>query len=190
MIRRRTGTALTVAAASVLLLVGCGGAAEEAPTATPTADAVTSTPTPEPTVTPTEDADAVPTCETLILPEVVESFTEQGWTAEADTFRIGATEVPEGLWCVWGDYSVASDHVQIYGWAPVDPEVARTARADLLASGWRMVDDPDHDRVTENPDTALDLDEDGYGMTYEFGDGWVIVSDTRQGLLLIERPDA
>jgi hypothetical protein len=174
-------------AASVLLLVGCAPAAD-APAPTSTASVIAPSSPAATSSTPTPDADATPTCETLILPEVVESLTAQGWTAETDTFRIGATEVPDGLWCVWGDYSVASDHVQIYGWAPVDETTARTARETLISSGWRVVPDSSGDFVTESADTVLAPDDEGYGMTYRFGDGWVTVSDTKQGLLLIQRP--
>ena len=34
----------------------------------------------------------------------------------------------------------------------------------------------------------MTTDAEGYGITYLFGDGWVTFSDTRQGLLLIQRP--
>ena len=44
--------------------------------------------------------------------------------------------------------------------------------------------------VTESPETAIATDEEGYGMTYLFGDGWVKLADTKQGLLLIEWPPA
>ena len=188
MTHRRTA-ALFAAAATGLLLTACtpGGPAPT-PTATKTGPAASPAPTAVQTATPTPDADAVPTCDTLIIPEVVDTFTAEGWTVEADTFRIGATEVPDGLWCVWGDYEIASDHVQIYGWAPVEETAARNAKTSLLESGWRTVTEGAREYVTENPDTALALDDDGYGMTYEFGDGWVTVSDTKQGLLLIERP--
>jgi hypothetical protein len=186
---RRAATTVAVAAASVLLLAGCG-APDDKPTPTDSASAVVPDSPAATSSTPTPDAEAAPTCDTLILPEVVESLTAEGWTAETDTFRIGATEVPEGLWCVWGDYSVASDHVQIYGWAPVDDATAQDARETLIASGWQVVSDPSGDFVTENPGTVLAPDDDGYGMTYRFGDGWVTVSDTKQGLLLIQRPGA
>jgi hypothetical protein len=35
----------------------------------------------------------------------------------------------------------------------------------------------------------MGTDEDGYGMTYLFGDGWVTLSDTKQGLLLVTWTD-
>ncbi|MDQ1128274.1 hypothetical protein [Microbacterium sp. SORGH_AS_0888] len=137
------------------------------------------------TVTPTPDAVPAPTCETLIRSDLVESLTSHNWTAETDTFRIGNIEVPGGLWCQWGDYSVASDHVQIYGWARIDAADADAARAQLLKDGWHELDGG---YVTQDSATTFNTDADGYGMTYQFGDGWVTVSDTKQGLLVIQRP--
>lgn len=189
MIARHAAWPLALVAASVLSLTACAPADEKPAASTPPSVIAPSSPAAT-SSTPTPDADATPTCDTLILPEVVESLTAEGWTAEADSFRIGGTEVPGGLWCVWGDYSVASDHVQIYGWAPVEGAVAQAAREELITGGWQVIPDETHDLVTENPDTVLAPDDDGYGMTYEFGDGWVTVSDTKQGLLLIQRPGA
>ena len=86
---------------------------------------------------------------------------------------------------VLGDYSVASDHVQVFGWAPASDTEAQTARSELLASGWKSIGD---EYITENPSNVLNPDSDGYGMTYQFGDGWITLADTKQGLLLVERP--
>ena len=90
----------------------------------------------------------------------------------------------------WGDFSVASDHVQVFGWAPLSAAEAREARTQLIAQGWDPIDDADAegDYITADPSTATTTDDEGYGMTYLFGDGWVTVSDTKQGLLLIEWP--
>jgi len=189
--RVRSTTVAALAAASLVLLAACGGQqSDAAPTTTATVAPGTDVPETTPSSTPTEDADAVPTCETLILPSVVEVFEQQGWTAETQPFHLGPLELPDGLWCAWGDYTVASDNVQIFGWAPIPADTAREARADLVSEGWQLLEEHGRVLVTERPETALHVDEDGFGMTYEFGDGWVTVSDTRQGLLLIERPDA
>ena len=51
--------------------------------------------------------------------------------------------------------------------------------------GWKSIGD---EYITENPANVLNPDSDGYGMTYQFGDGWITLADTKQGLLLIERP--
>ena len=42
--------------------------------------------------------------------------------------------------------------------------------------------------ITEAKETTIAVDSEGYGMTYLFGDGWVKLADTKQGLLLIEWP--
>lgn len=184
----RRGT--PVAAGALILaaaLTGCATAALPATTQTPTAAA---TATPEPTLTATPDAEgAIPTCEDLIPSSLVEQFTAQGWTSRADLFRVGELTLSDGVQCVWGDYSVASDHVLIFGWAAATAAEADQARASLLASGWRVADDASGSYITEDPATAIATDENGYGMTYQFGDGWITVADTKQGLLLIERPD-
>ena len=47
---------------------------------------------------------------------------------------------------------------------------------------------PDGLIVTESSETTVATDEDGYGLTYLFGDGWVKYADTKQGLLLVRWP--
>ena len=49
-------------------------------------------------------------------------------------------------------------------------------------------DQDGHQYVTENPDYSIAVDESGFGMTYEFGDGWVTLAYTKQSLVLINRP--
>ncbi len=184
----RASRAAALVAASALLLAGCAGGDSEPAVSTPapvaSGDAEA---TPTATTTPTPEA-AAPTCETLIPQSVIDEFTANNWTYEQDVFRIAEMTLDDGIECVWGDYTVASDHVQIFGWAPISSSDADTARADLLAAGWQVVDDPSGDFITENPDTAVARDEDGFGLTYEFGEGWVTLADTKQGLLLIEHP--
>lgn len=111
-----------------------------------------------------------------------------GWTAQADVFRIGGTEVPGGIQCTWGDYTVATDHVQVFGWAPIDDSDAEAAEQQLVSEGWRREEGNGGVYVTESAESAIATDEDGYGFTYFFGDGFVKVSDTKQGLILIEWP--
>ena len=42
--------------------------------------------------------------------------------------------------------------------------------------------------VTESADTAVATDDEGYGLTYLFGDGWVKYADTKQSIALVEWP--
>jgi hypothetical protein len=186
---RRVAPLVALLAASALLLAGCTGDSP-APTVTTAAPVQTTAPTPvaSATTTPTASAASV-TCETLISASIQEEFASHNWTYRQDVFHIGETTIDEGIECIWGDYSVATDHVQIFGWAPISSSDADAARAQLLAAGWVRIDDPSGDFVTENPDTAVTMDDEGYGLTYEFGDGWVTMSDTKQSLVLIERPD-
>lgn len=190
MIRRTTLAALG-AVTLALTLSACATATDSAATPTPTPTAVdSSTPSPEPTPTatpePEEKPQAAPTCETIIAPSTITAFSEQGWTFRESEFQLGADVVDGGIQCVWGDYTVASDHVQVFGWAPIDQAASTAAQQMLLAEGWRRADSDGHTYLTENPDTAFAVDEEGFGMTYEFGDGWVTLADTRRGLLLVE----
>ncbi len=69
------------------------------------------------------------------------------------------------------------------------PADAERAREGLEDEGWRSEESAQGVYVTEDPQYAMSTDEDGYGMTYLFGDGWVKVADTKQGLLLVEGRD-
>jgi hypothetical protein len=186
----RVARTAALVAASAVLLAGCAGGDPEPAASTP-ASVETSEPETAPTVTtsPTPQA-AAPACDTLIPQSVVDEFTANNWTYKQDVFQVGDLVLDDGIECVWGDYTVASDHVQIFGWAPISASDAEAARADLITAGWQVVDDPAGDFITENPETAVARDEDGYGLTYQFGDGWVTLSDTKQGLVLIELPAA
>lgn len=186
-VRPRAALVLLAAAA---LLAGCATTPAPEPS-TPAAPEPSASAAPAPEPTPTVDEPlADPTCDTIIPADVVQDFADAGWTAQPDVFRVGATEVAGGLQCVWGDYSVASDHVQIFGWAPIGADDALALGEDLIRDGWQRVGSEDGVYITEDPATAISTDDDGFGMTYFFGDGFVTVSDTKQGLLLISWPPA
>ncbi|QTV79582.1 hypothetical protein [Microbacterium sp. NIBRBAC000506063] len=109
-----------------------------------------------------------------------------GWTHLEDEFRIGEILLDEGVICSWSDYEVASDHGQFFGWASITAETARSAQSYLVGEGWLRENAPDGVYITENPSFAFVVDDDGYGMTYFFGDGWVMLADVRQNLALID----
>lgn len=186
--RTLAGVALALGAAAVL-----AGCAAPEPDPEPTSQAPTSTPTeraPEETTEPTPEPQADPTCETIIPADVVASFEEANWTFREEVFRVGATEVPDGITCTWGDMSVASDHVQMFGWAPLDADQSAQLQSTLLQEGWLREEGSTGTYITEDPDTAVAPDDEGYGWTYLFGDGWVTFADTKQGLVLVEWPSA
>lgn len=186
---RRTAPVAALLLGAALVLAGCSSPAEpqDAPSIAPSD--VPSSPAPE--VTPTEAAPAAdPTCETIIPEATAADFTSLGWSAKVEPFRIGGREVPEGIQCKWGDHSIASDRVQVFGWAPIDEADAVAAERELVASGWRSETEGELVYVTENPEWAIAKDSDGYGITYLFGDGWVRLADTRQSLVLVEWPPA
>ncbi|PRA83202.1 hypothetical protein CQ045_02075 [Microbacterium sp. MYb66] len=182
---------IMTATAGVLLLVivlaACAAPSEPEPSPSSAAVAPSPTPSTDPVASPEpEETPAVLTCESMISAGTVSALTGAGWTAQPKEFVVGGVDFSEGLLCFWADYTVASDHGQLYGWAPVSGTDAATAQAGLLAEGWKREDGPDGVYFTEDARYAMGTDEDGYGMTYLFGDGWVRFADTRQGLILIE----
>ena len=143
-------------------------------------------------VEPTERRPAAdPTCETIISGSDRRRLRERRLDGRAEPFRVGEIEIPEGMQCVWGDFSTATDHVQIFGWAPISEEMPPTRRTHLVEVGWhaRRIP-PTASIVTESPETTVATDDEGYGLTYLFGDGWVKYADTKQGLLLVVWPPA
>lgn len=185
---------LPVAALSGLLLAAALTACAGTPEASPTPRSTAAASTPEASVTPaeTEPPDAPagePACDTIITEGTVEALTALGWTSKRQDFVIGDIALPDGMLCFWADYTVASDHGQLYGWAAISPEDAAAAQASLLEDGWIRENDAQGSYFTEDPEFSLGTDEDGYGMTYLFGDGWVKLSDTKQGLILIDWAD-
>jgi len=173
------------------ILTACAAPSEPEAERTPTPKATASAPpTPAATTEPAGEEDpepsGEPTCETIITAGTVEGLTSQGWTSKQEELRIGDQLFDEGLLCLWSDFSAPSDHGQMYGWAPLDAEAANSAQSTLQAEGWLRSSEGGSVFFTEDPDVAIATDENGFGMTYEFGDGWVKLADTKQGLLLIE----
>ena len=183
----RTASVIALLAAA-LLVTACAGAPAAAPTAagSPT-QGIPSSPVPTPQDSES-GAEVTPTCETIISETTVNDFDSLGWTVKEEPFFIGETQLAGGLQCTWGDYSVASDHVQVFGWAPLTEKQGATARSELLSNGWREVEEAGSVYITENADTAVSVDDEGYGLTYLFGEGFVTLADTKQSLLLVEWP--
>ncbi|MBA8817385.1 hypothetical protein FHX48_002484 [Microbacterium halimionae] len=173
-----------------LLVSGCASAEE--PAAEPSTAASQAEEPLEPTATvtpePTEHVD--PTCTTILPEATVADFESVGWSAREDLMRVGTLQLAGSVMCTWGDFSVATDHVQVFGWAPTTGAEASEARSELIEQGWVVVNDDSGNFVTENPETAIATDDDGFGMTYWFTDDGIKLADTKQGLLLIEWPPA
>lgn len=162
---------------------------------TPTGTVVTTAPTPTATdagaATPTTSPTTVPeaTCDSLVAEDILTDLTAKGWTFEEAPFTAGDLTLDDGLQCTWADFSVASGNLFLFGWAPITADEAQQAQDQLVAQGWTIEDAEDGGLyVTEDGTRAPTVDENGYGMTYEFGGGWVTIADTKQNLLLIERP--
>lgn len=181
-------TRLPAAAIGLLLLVAALSACSPgAPRASASSSPSDGTVAPD-EGSPSEAEPGTLDCASMISAGTVDALTEQGWTAQPKDFVIGDLHVPseQGMLCFWADYTVASDHGQFYGWATISAEDAGSAQDSLLANGWRREQSDEGVLVTEDPQYAMTTDDEGYGMTYLFGDGWVKFADTRQGLLLIE----
>ncbi|MFH8250297.1 hypothetical protein ACH3VR_08030 [Microbacterium sp. B2969] len=182
--------AIATIAATALLASACSSPAPE-PTTAPTKTAeVKPSVAPEATPTATADAGADPTCETIISSTTVADFESLGWTSLSDPFSVGGVDLDGGVQCIWGDFSTASDHVQIFGWAPITDAEAKKAQDALEGEGWRVEESADGVYVTESADTVQTPDDQGYGLTYLFGEGWVKYADTKQGIILIEWPQS
>ncbi len=189
--RIRLGTTALVLAMTAALIVGCAPEASPAPSESvstaPTPSATATEPAPEASAEPVGD----PTCESIIPEATVTELGAVGWTVRADSLYVGALEVPEGIQCVWADFAgPAGDHLLIFGWGPIDDAQAAASQDELVSQGWVREEAEDGVYITENPETTIATDSDGYGMTYFFGDGWVKLADTKQGLLLITWPPA
>lgn len=174
------------------LVAGCAPASDDEAAQTPPA---VSTPDPsatddvaEPIEEPETPVYEAPTCETMISQDVVADFADAGWSPKEGPFYLGNIEVEGGIQCAWSDYEGQSGDLQLFGWAPIDEESATEAQDALTTEGWVLEEEADGVYLTENPSTAFAVDEDGYGMTYFFGAGWVSLAGTKQGLLLIDWP--
>nr|WP_307330727.1 hypothetical protein [Microbacterium sp. SORGH_AS_1204] len=182
---------MVFAAAAVVLTGAVSTACTAAtPDAAPSVAESAAGPTiaPPPTTATPASETPDPTCENIIPQATADDFTSLGWVSQEEPFRIGATTLDDGIQCKWGDEKIASDRVQIFGWAPIDEAAAKTARDELVASGWQVEVDADGTYVTENPEWLGGRGVDGYGLTYLFGDGWVKLADTRQSLILVDAP--
>lgn len=188
-------TALAILGAAVLLLTGCGASAEPAPTTTVGAETPTTAPTAaqpdatDPAETPAASAEPV-TCESLVVADTRDQFDAQGWTAKESPFVIDEVTLEGGMQCDWADYSVESGNFLTFAWAPITAAQATAAENALESQGWTREEGADGVYITEDPEQALTVDDENYGVTYLFGDGWVIMSDTKQQLLLIDRPQS
>lgn len=170
---RRAAT-VVLAVAAALVLTACTGA--------PPA------PEPQPTgATPTPTADATPdpasiSCESILPEDLVAQFKDYGLVAIEEPFSFGdpeTTSLPEGVLCTWGSPDVATDHgVQLFGWAPLD-EAGHEKWATFLADqGWKRTEG-------EGLEYYSDPFEGTEGVTYAFGDGYVILADSKQGVTLV-----
>ncbi|GEP46644.1 hypothetical protein FVP74_05765 [Microbacterium saccharophilum] len=170
-------------ALGALLFTACTGTPGAQPTEVPTAPAPGADPSPSavPTTAPVDPADL--TCENLIAPDAVAGLEAEGWTSEEGEFAINDL-VLDGISCTWARPGDTFDDLVVFGWAPITADEAQEAQEQLESVGWTAQESAEGLYLSE----ADAQNPDAVGTTYLFGDGWVTMSDTQQGLLLIEQP--
>ena len=179
---------LAIIAASTLVATGCAGSPDsgEAATSAP-ASAAPASPatTPEPTETTATVAAA--SCENIISPSALDSFEAEGWTVEEEQMTVAAVTLADGISCTWTNAEQAGGNILIFGWSPITAEQAAQAEQSLESDGWTSESTDEGLMVTIDPNMAITVDDDGFGETYLFGDGWVIMAGTKQNLMLVDR---
>lgn len=170
-------------ALGAVLLTACAGTPGAPPSEVPTAPAPGADPSPStlPSATPVDPGDL--TCDNLIAGDARDGFEAEGWTVEEGEFAINDL-VLDGISCTWARSGDTTDNLIVFGWAPIADAEAQEAQAQLQSVGWTAEQSAEGLYLSE----ADAQNADAAGMTYLFGDGWVTVSDTKQGLLLIELP--
>lgn len=185
-----------IAALGALLLVGCANTdgnppadnAQSNPPLSP-APGETNEPGGEPVGEEDDPTPASVTCENLISTSLVEQYLELGWTVKQQAFYIGEVPMDDGIMCMWGDYDgPPSDNVAMFAWAPLDQATSESLQTTLEEEGWLRKEIDGDIFLTVDPAWAIAVDDEGYGMTYEFTNEWVIYSDVKQQLALINNP--
>lgn len=189
--RTSRSAAVSIAAASIVagltVLTACAAPAPAPSASAPTASSNAESPTPTPDTAAGDAPAADPTCDTIISQTTVDQFASLSVTFEQEEMRIAGEPVDGGIQCMWANFEgPATDHVIIFGWAPMSEKDAIVAEDALETEGWIRDETDEGTYLSENPDIVLSPDDDGFGMTYLFGDGWVKLADTKQGLLLVD----
>lgn len=174
--------------ASLLATVALSGCSAPEPASTaPPADAAPSSPVATPQETASAPALPDPTCENIIREASLTELQAQGWQYQEEPFTIGDEQIDGGVLCTWTNAAELGGNVVQFGWAPLTAEQTTTTERSLERQGWIREEGSDGTYLTEDPAFALNIDADGYGMTYFFGEGYVQVADVKQGLVIIER---
>jgi hypothetical protein len=185
--------ALPALALAAVVLAGCAPSAPSASTPTPSTPVVETTP-PEPTPTPTETTEPAPveaTCENTATPEALALFAEYNWTAgKVEDPWIIVEDLSAGVACTWGDFTTQTDNVSWLAWAPLpDAQAESVITALMNQGGWLREDAAEGVYITAaDASQGLHVDDQGYGMTYRFGDGQVAAATTKAELVSITAP--
>lgn len=170
-----------------LLLIGCSAADQTA------VEEETTVGTPEISAVPDEEEVASylkADCRHLVPANLVQVFTEAGWTAERTVPWVAeGVSLPEGMLCVWGDEAAnESGEGSVFGWARASSEDATGLRTALVESGWLEVEHAAGAVLTEaNP--AGRVDGGGLGASYLLTpEGEIRFAATLEEALLISAP--
>lgn len=129
-----------------------------------------------------QDPSAPPTCATILPEKLVAEFESYGLVPITEPFSFGdpaTTSIPDGVECKWGSADIATDHgVQLFGWAPIDAAGTEKWVAYLTEQGW-----------TRSEGGGLIYLSDPFegveGVTYAFGDGYVVLADSKEFVQLV-----
>ncbi|MGR6741713.1 hypothetical protein ACU6RU_06705 [Microbacterium sp. F1-18] len=184
---RRRRAPLVIATGSAVALMLLSGCSAPEPQETAPPEAVPSSPVATPEATASEPALPDPTCENIIREASLDELQSQGWEYEQGPFMIGETEIDAGVSCTWTNAAEPGGNILQFGWAPLTAAETTEAQRTLESQGWIREEGDDGVYLTEDPSFALNIDGDGYGVTYFFGEGYAQVADVKQGLVVIER---
>lgn len=189
----RTSAIAAVAALLILSLAGC--APEQTPRPTPSATASESpdtTPTATPTPTPIASA---PTCESTSTDEWHAMMARFDWVSwEWDEGASPFDEFPGGtpdgfIACTWGaDPNLGTDNVSPLAWAPIEPDAAAAAQAQLEAQGFDRIESPEGVYLAQKAEPSW-ADAEGYGSTYLFTDADVRYAMYKDEVGYVKAPD-
>lgn len=187
--KKRVALPLTLTALALVLAACAPEPTTQLGTGAPVASATPDGAATQPSASSEPATVAEASCDNILTDSFATALKDQGWNFRESPFFAGDLKLEEGFQCTWGNFEAPSnDNVQIFGWAPIAADVAKTSIQDLVDGGWKLEEESGVTYVTQDPATARILDDAGYGMTYAFRDGYVTFADTKQSLVLIVAP--
>lgn len=167
----RRATALVLAVAATFALAACAPTSPADPQASAPAGGEQQS-----------DPTMPPTCKTILPETLVADFESYGLVPVEEPFSFGdpaTTSIPDGVECKWGNADIATDHgVQLFGWAPIDAAGTEKWVTYLTEQGWTRTEG-DGLIYLSDPFEGVE------GVTYAFGDGYVVLADSKEFVQLV-----